>query len=188
MSGRRRASLSIGRAVAGCLLALCLVAACVAARAGAQEVVHYQRESFPAFERQLSAGRIESATFNKKAHTLHLLLKDGRHVLVSYPSHEEPQLAAKLRASGVAVTVEKKKKATKAVHHKLRYIAGGILIVVIIVVLAVLLIDRRRKLGEAGGGAESGGTESGGVHGGGAQCGGAQGGGAQTPSSPGDTV
>jgi hypothetical protein len=183
MSGPRRASLSIGRAVAGCLLALCLVAACVAAQAGAQEVVHYQRESFPVFEGQLSAGQIESGTFNKKAHTLHLLLKDGRHVLVSYPSHEEPQLAAKLRASGVAVTVEKKKKAAKAVHHKLRYIAGGILIVVIIVVLAVLLIDRRRKLGEAGGGAQSGGAQSGG-----AQGGGTQGGGAQTPSSPGDTV
>ena len=173
MSSTRRASLSIGRAVASCALALCLLAFCAAARAGAQEVVHYQHESFPAFEGQLSAGQIESATFNKKAHTLHLRLKDGRHMLVSYPSHEEPQLAAKLRANGVPVHVEKKKTATKAVHHKLRYIAGGILIVVIIIVLVVLLIDRRRKLGEAGGGAQGGGAESGG---------------AQTPSSPGDTV
>src|SRR5262249_34262494 len=178
MISSKRASLSIGRAVAGCLVALCLVAACVAAQAGAQEVVHYQHESLPAFEGQLSAGQIESATFNKKAHTLHLRLKDGRHVLVSYPSHEEPQLAANLRAKGVVVHVEKKKKATKAVHHKLRYIAGGILIVVIIVVLVVLLIDRRRKLGAASGGAQ----------GSGAQGGGAQGGGAHTPSSPGDTV
>ena len=178
MSRPRRESLSIGRAVASCLLALCLLAAGAAARAGAQEVVHYQHESFPAFEGQLNAGQIETATFNKKAHRLHLRLKDGRHVLVSYPSHDEPQLAARLEARGVIVHVQKTKKATKAVHHKLRYIAGGILIVVIIVVLAVLLIDRRRKLGEAGGGAESGG----------AQGGGAQGGGAQTPSSPGDTV
>ena len=183
MSSPRRASLSIGRAVASCALALCLLAFCAAAQAGAQEAVHYQHESFPAFEGQLGAGQIESATFNKKAHTLHLRLKDGRHMLVSYPSHEEPQLAAKLRANGVPVHVEKKKTATKAVHHKLRYIAGGILIVVIIIVLVVLLIDRRRKLGEAGGGAESGGAQ-----GGGAQGGGAQGGGAQTPSSPGDTV
>jgi ATP-dependent Zn protease len=173
MSGPRRASLNIGRALAGCVLALCLVAACAAGQASAQEAVHYQHESFPAFEGQLNAGQIESATFNKKAHTLHLSLKDGRHMLVSYPSHEEPQLAAKLGARGVPVHVEKTKKATKAVHHKLRYIAGGILIVVIIIVLAVLLIDRRRKLGEAGGGAHGGGAESGG---------------AQTPSSPGDTV
>jgi ATP-dependent Zn protease len=169
--------------VASCLLALCLLAFCAAAQAGAQEVVHYQHESFPAFEGQLRAGQIESATFNKKAHTLHLRLTDGRHMLVSYPSHEEPQLAARLRAGGVAVAVEKKTKATKPVHHKLRYIAGGILIVVIIIVLVVLLIDRRRKLGEAGGGAQGGGAESGG-----AESGGAQGGGAQTPSSPGDTV
>jgi len=183
MISPRRESPSIGRAVRSCLLALCLLAAFAAAQAGAQEVVHYQRESFPAFEGQLNAGQIETATFNKKAHTLHLRLTDGRHVLVSYPSHEEPQLAAKLEAKGVVVHVAKKKKATKAVHHKLRYIAGGILIVVIIVVAAVLLIDRRRKLGEAGGGARGGGAESGG-----AQGGGAQGGGAQTPSSPGDTV
>jgi ATP-dependent Zn protease len=183
MTSPRRASLSIGRAVAPCLLALCLVAACVAAPAGAQEVVHYQHESFPAFEGQLNAGQIESATFNKKAHTLHLGLKDGRHVLVSYPSHEEPQLAAKLRAKGVAVHVQKKKKATKAVHHKLRYIAGGILIVVIIVVLVVLLIDRRRKLGEAAAGGAPPGEAAGGAHGSEAP-----GGGAQTPSSPGDSV
>ena len=182
MSGLRRESLSIGRAVGSCLLALCLLAAC-AAQAGAQEVVHYQHESFPAFEGQLNTGQIETATFNKKAHTLHLRLKDGRHVLVSYPSHQEPQLAARLEARSVAVHVQKKKKATTAVHHKLRYIAGGILIVVIIVVAVVLLIDRRRKLGEAGGGPRRGGAESGG-----AQGGGAQGGGAQTPSSPGDTV
>jgi len=198
MSGPGRASLSIRRAAASCLLALGLLAACPAARAGAQEVVHYQHESFPTFEAQLNAGQIETATFNKKAHTLHLRLTDGRHVLVSYPSHEEPQLAAKLEAKGVAVHVEKKKKATKAVHHKLRYIAGGILIVVIIVVLAVLLIDRRRKLGEAtagaqggaaqGGGAQGGAAQGGGAQGGAAQGGGGHGGGTQTPSSPGDTV
>jgi ATP-dependent Zn protease len=183
MTGPRRATLRIRRALAGCLLAVCLVAACAAAQAGAQEVVHYQRESFPAFEGQLNTGQIETATFNKKAHTLHLRLKDGRHVLVSYPSHEEPQLAARLQARGVAVTVQKKKKATKPVHHKLRYIAGGILIVVIIVVAVVLLIDRRRKLGEAAGGGAPAAEAAGGAPGGEAP-----GGGAQTPSSPGDSV
>jgi ATP-dependent Zn protease len=133
-----------------------LIAATVVAQAGAQTgSVRYQRESFKAFQGQLKAGQIETATFNKKAHSLHLLLKDGRYVLVSYPSHEEPQLAAKLREKGVSVQVEKKKKPAKAVHHKLRYIAGGILIVVVVVVAAVLWVDRRRKLGEAGGGAQT---------------------------------
>jgi len=156
MSSFRRASPSSSRAFASVCLTLCLLGLCGAAQASAQsEAVHYQHESFTAFEGQLKASRIQSATFNKKAHTLHLRLMDGRHVLVSYPSHEEPQLAAKLRAKGAAVQVEKKKKAVKPVHHKLRYIAGGILIVVIIVVAAVLLIDRRRKLNEAGGGAHT---------------------------------
>ncbi|HVA19566.1 MAG TPA: hypothetical protein VMU55_05290 [Solirubrobacteraceae bacterium] len=122
----------------------------LALAASAAGVVHFTRESFGAFEKQLAARQIHAATFNKKAHTLHLSMNDGRHLLVSYPSHEEPQLAAKLAAKGVPVAVEKKqkKKATTAVHHTLRYVAGGIVVIVIIVVAAVLLIDRRRKLGE----------------------------------------
>jgi ATP-dependent Zn protease len=131
-----------------------LLAATVAGAANAASV-RYQHESFKAFEGQLSAGQIETAAFNKKAHRLHLLLKDGRHVLVSYPSQEEPQLAARLREKGVSVRVEKKNKPAKAVHHKLRYIAGAIVIVVIVAVAAVMLIDRRRKLGEGGGGAHT---------------------------------
>jgi hypothetical protein len=140
------------RALRIALLGACLTLA-LAAGAGAQTaVVRYQHESFGAFEKQLGAGQIHAATFNKKAHTLHLLLNNGKHMLVSYPSHVEPQLAAKLQAHGVPVTIEKKKKKTvaKAVHHTLRYIAGGIVIVVIIVVAAVLLVDRRRKLNEGG--------------------------------------
>ncbi len=123
------------------------------AGAGAQTpVIHYEHESFGAFERQLASGVISSAEFNKKAHSLHLLLKNGKYALVSYPSHEEPQLAAKLEAKGVPVSIEKTKaKAKAAVHHTLRYIAGGIVVLVIVVVAAVLLVDRRRKLAETGG-------------------------------------
>jgi hypothetical protein len=129
-------------ALLGVTLALALAASAI----GAVRFVH---EDFGAFERQLAAGQIHAATFNKKAHSLHLSMNDGRHLLVSYPSHNEPQLAAKLEAKGVPVAVEKKaKKATPAVHHTLRYVAGGILVIVIIVVAGVLLVDRRRKLGE----------------------------------------
>lgn len=121
--------------------------------AGAIGAVLFVHESYGAFEKQLAAHQIHAATFNKKAHTLHLSMNDGRHLLVSYPSHNEPQIAAQLEAKGVPVTVEKKaKKPTPAVHHTLRYVAGGILVLVIIVVAAVLLVDRRRKLGEEGGG------------------------------------
>jgi hypothetical protein len=125
-------------------LAMCLTLALAASPANAA----FQRESFTTFQQQLNAGQIQSATFNKKAHTLHLKLAGGRLVLISYPSHEEPQLAALLSARGVPVTVEKKKKVAKAPHHTLRYIAGGIVVVVILVVAGVLLVDRRRKLGE----------------------------------------
>ena len=124
----------------------------VAGAAAQAPVIHYQHESFGAFERQLASGLISSAEFNKKAHSLHLLLKSGKYVLVSYPSHEEPQIAAKLESKGVPFSIEKTKaKAKAATHHTLRYIAGGIVVIVIVVVTAVLLIDRRRKLAESGG-------------------------------------
>jgi hypothetical protein len=132
-------------ALLGVTLTLCMAA-------GATGAVLFVHESYGAFEKQLAAHQIHAATFNKKAHTLHLSMNDGRHLLISYPSHNEPQIAAALEAKGVPVTVEKKaKKATPAVHHTLRYVAGGILVLVIIVVAAVLLVDRRRKLGEEGG-------------------------------------
>jgi len=148
MTRPRRAS-RLAAAAAGVWFALALIVA----SAGAQTpVVHYQRESFGAFERQLASGLISSAEFNKKAHSLHLLFKNGKYALVSYPSHEEPQIAAKLEGKGVPYTIEKTKtKAKAATHHTLRYIAGGIVVIVIVVVTVVLLIDRRRKLAEPGG-------------------------------------
>jgi hypothetical protein len=159
MRGLRRESrraIRFSLSVLTLCLALALLAPAVSASGPTATIAtptatHFQRESFKAFEGQLATGQIEAATFNKKAHTLHLSLKDGRHMLVSYPSHEEPQLAAKLLAKGVPVTIEKKTAKPKtAVHHTLRYIAGGIVVVVIVVVVAVLLVDRRRKLNEGG--------------------------------------
>jgi ATP-dependent Zn protease len=148
------------------LLAFALpVLAPVAARAaGSEPVIQYQHESFSAFEKQLAAGQISSAEFNKKPHSLHLLLKSGAHDLVIYPPTEEPQIAAKLEAKGVPVSIEKShKKAKAATHHTLRYIAGGIVVLVIVVVTAVLLVDRRRKLAGTGGpAAEAGGPAPGG--------------------------
>jgi hypothetical protein len=145
-------SRKIALAVA-CLVCACLLPA-VAAQAAAEPVVHYQKETFQAYAQQLAAGQIRAATFNKRVRTIRLTLKDGRHMLVSYPAHKAPKLTVELKAKHVPVTVlkpaEAKKEAKevgkKPVHHKLRYIAGGIVVVVIIVVGIVLLIDRRRKL------------------------------------------
>ncbi len=144
-----RAPNSTRIAVLACLA--CIGAACLApAAALAETTITYTHESMPAYEQQLASGQIQSATFNKRVRSLHLTLKNGTHVLVHYPAHDEPTLNAALTAKGIPVAVLKpaaaEAEAKKApVHHKLRYIAGGILIVIVIVVGGVLLYDRRRK-------------------------------------------
>jgi 4-amino-4-deoxy-L-arabinose transferase-like glycosyltransferase len=137
-----------------CVLALAPLAPAVEAAT----VIHYQHESYQTFQSQLAHGEIRTATFNKKPHSVHVLLNDGRHVLAIYPSHDEPQIAAALSAKGVSVSVEKHKSKTAPVHHTLRYIAGGILVIVILAILAVLLIGRRRNLAEGAGEAAQGGS------------------------------
>jgi hypothetical protein len=132
-------------------LTLCLSLALLAPVASAAEAtVKYTHESLKAYEQQLASGQIQNATFNKRVRSVHLTLKDGRHMLVKYAAHGEPALAAQLQAKGVPVTVLKPAEAAREakkipVHHKLRYIAGGILVAVIVIVAAVLLFDRRRK-------------------------------------------
>jgi hypothetical protein len=115
----------------------------------AETTVHYQKESLQEYEKQLAGGQIQAASFNKKVRSIHLTLKDGRHVLVKYGAGQEPTYVARLQAKGVPVTIlaaaQAAKEAKKPVKHKLRYIAGGILVAVVIVVGAVLLIDRKRK-------------------------------------------
>lgn len=139
------------RGVVG-LLACLLALASLTQTVVAATVIHYQHESYQTFQKQLAHGEIRTATFNKKPHSVHVLLVDGRHVLAVYPSHDEPQIAAALSAKGVSVSVEKHKSKTAPVHHTLRYIAGGILVIVILAILAVLLIGRRRSLAEEGAG------------------------------------
>ena len=112
--------------------------------------VHFAKESFKEYEKQLAGAQIAEATFNKRARSIHLTLKDGRHVLVRYGKGEEPKLVAQIQSKGILVTIEKPAQAAAEakkvpVKHKLRYIVGGILVVVVVVVGAVLLIDRKRK-------------------------------------------
>jgi ATP-dependent Zn protease len=146
------------------LLGLCLTlalltlgAGATAGLAGAADVIRFQHESYTEFQKQLDRGQIHAATFNKKAHTVHVTLQDGRHVLASYPSHNEPRIAAQLRAKGVSVKVKTHKKVS-AVHHTLRYIAGAIVVIIILVILVVLLIGRRRNLVEAEDSSNTGGS------------------------------
>jgi hypothetical protein len=146
MIGLKRASL---RTAALSLLCLALVLPAAAASA-AEATVHYTKESLQAYEQQLASGQVKAATFNKKIRALHLELKNGEHIKVTYAAKTEPALSAALTAKHVPVTILKpaaaEAESKKApVKHKLRYIAGGILIAVVLIVGAVLLIDRRRK-------------------------------------------
>ncbi len=143
-----RASLTTKIAVSlACIAGAALMPLTVAASAAA--TVASQHESFTEYQHQLAAGQIQAAKINRRLRSVHLTLKDGRHMLAKYLAHEEPKVLAELQAKGVPVTVEKQteaaKEAAKPVHHKLRYIAGGILVVVVIVVGGVLFIDRKRK-------------------------------------------
>jgi cytochrome bd-type quinol oxidase subunit 1 len=134
-----------------------LFAACLAISSTAvgATVIHFEPESVAALEGQLHHAQVHALSVHPAAGTghIHVSLNDGRHMTVAYASAEEAHLLAIARADGTPVVIAKAKakQATKAAHHKLRYIAAGILVIVIIVVAAVLLIDRRRKLGEAGG-------------------------------------
>ncbi|HEX4188260.1 MAG TPA: hypothetical protein VHY83_10215 [Solirubrobacteraceae bacterium] len=131
------------------LACIALVSLLAAVPSSAAEAVHYQKESVQEYETQLAGAQIAAATFNKRLRSIHLTLKDGRHVLVKYGKGEEPKYAAVLRAKGIPVTIltpsVAAKEVKKPVKHKLRYIAGGILVLVVVVVGAVLLIDRKRK-------------------------------------------
>ncbi len=136
---------------------LCLLGALatITATAFGATVIHFEPESASALEGQLHHGQVHAVSVhaaNGGGH-IHVSLNDGRHMTVAYTSEQGARLIAIARADGTPVVIAKAKakKATKAAHHKLRYIAAGILVIVIIVVAAVLLIDRRRKLGEGGG-------------------------------------
>jgi hypothetical protein len=62
-------------------------------------------EGVEAVEHQLAAGEIRAATINKRIRAVHLMLSDGRKVLVKYRRHEEPKIAIGLRAKGVPVRI-----------------------------------------------------------------------------------
>jgi hypothetical protein len=140
------------RAIQSVLAALCVALGLltVPAGAGAQAAVHYTKESFQEFERQLNAGQIRAATFNKRIRSLRLTLDNGRHFVAVYPRKQSGPVRVKLEARHVPVstlstTQAKQESKSKPTHHKPRYIAGGIVLVIIIVVGAVLALRRRRE-------------------------------------------
>ncbi len=135
------------------ILTLLLCAAALMALPGAasaaEGTVSYKHESYAEYEKQLTAGKVQAVTINKRLRSVHVTLSDGSHALTKYAAHEEPKVVADLKAKGITATIESKsqavKEATKPAKHKLRYIAAGVLIVVVLIVGAVLVVDRKRK-------------------------------------------
>jgi hypothetical protein len=126
----------------------------LASASGAAGAVRYESESEALFQQQLAARQIRSAIVNRHLRSVRLTLRDGRHVVVSYPKHQWSRLRAQLHAKHVAVTILTPAQAAKETkklrhhhrHHKLRYIAGAVLVAVIVVLGAVVLIRWRRRL------------------------------------------
>jgi ATP-dependent Zn protease len=101
-------------------------------------------ESYQALLGQISAGQVRAAVINRKPHTIKVTLDDGSVQRIDYPPADEKQLSNSLRKHGAVVKIAKKKKAKKAVHHRLRYIAAGIVGVVVVVGLVLLILRGRR--------------------------------------------
>ena len=101
-------------------------------------------ESYQALLGQVNANQVRSAVINRKAHIVKVTLDDGSVQRIDYPPRQEKALSKSLRQHGATVKIAKRKKAKKAVHHKLRYIAAGV-VALGVVVGGVLLILRGRR-------------------------------------------
>jgi hypothetical protein len=134
---------------AAALVAICLALALPAGVFAAAATPTYTKESKQAYEAQLNKGEIASATFNKPVRSLRLTLKNGRHVLYTYPKKGSAALEEALAAKSVPVTQlhgKHKKKATSSKHTR-RYIALAI-VVVLVLGVAGFLLARRRRIGQ----------------------------------------
>jgi hypothetical protein len=133
-------------AVLAVCVALALPAAGLAAAEGGTPT--YTKESEQAFQAQLGKGEIASAVFNKPVRSLRLTLKDGRHVIYTYPKKGSTKLEETLQAKGIAFEQLKGtgKHKHKSPKHTRRYIAIAVVVVLLIAGGAFLLL-RRRRLG-----------------------------------------
>jgi hypothetical protein len=134
----------VARGVA--LAGICLVLVVPVAGAGAAPI-RFEHEGMTAFYAQLSAHSVHAVTFNRVAHSLHISLNDGRHMLAVYPPKQYKAITARILAKGVPVKVEKSKSASS--HHKLRYIAAAVLVLIILLVVLVIGLNRRQKGGRS---------------------------------------
>jgi ATP-dependent Zn protease len=126
-----------------CLLSLLIiaVAAPLPAAVAASKPPKAAKVSYAMLRADVVAGKARVAEINRVAHSVTLVLKDGRRERAVYPSHQERQLARRLRAASVAIVF---RHATHHSHpkHRLRYIAAGVL--VLAAIGGVWVVARRR--------------------------------------------
>jgi hypothetical protein len=127
------------------LLAVCVALALPAEGLAAAATPKYTKESQQAYESQLQKDEIAEATLNKFVRSLRLTLKNGDHVIYSYPAKGAPKLEQELKAKGIAVTAlhGHKHKHKKSAKHTRRYVAIGIVVIVVLAGVAFLMFRRR---------------------------------------------
>jgi hypothetical protein len=126
------------------LLAVCVALALPAEGLAAAATPKYTKESKQAYESQLRKGEIAEATFNKFVRSLRLTLKDGKHVLYSYPAKGGPQIEGELKAKGVTVkALQGGHKHKKSAKHTRRYVAIGVVVILLLAGITFLMFRRR---------------------------------------------
>ncbi len=99
-------------------------------------------ETYAQLLTQIDSRSVTTAIVNRIGHDVKVTLQDSSSFRAVYPSRQERQLVARLKAHGAHVKYTRRKKA--AVHHTLRYIGGAIVIVVIAAGGGMFLYTRRR--------------------------------------------
>jgi hypothetical protein len=136
------------RLVRATIAVSCASAVVLGAAVPAGAEISYEHETEQQWKAQLGAHEIASVTVNKRAQSLRTTLKDGRHVLASYPKHQYPRVEGELVAKHVQYAVLSKSQADQLaksvpVHHKWRYIIGGVVLALIVLAGGVIFIRRR---------------------------------------------
>lgn len=102
-------------------------------------------EPYAQLRTQIAGHQVRSARINRKAHRVTVVLTSGERRAASYPSRDEPQLVASLRASGATVHVRHRRTAHHAASHtsRLRYVLGFLLLVA--VAIGAFFLGRRTR-------------------------------------------
>jgi hypothetical protein len=113
------------------LVLLCLLAPAPLAVATTPAIT----ESYAALVHQIDTGQVVVAHVNERDHHISVTLKNGGKEFVSFPLAQHKALVDSLFHHGVKpiFTSTKHTKATKPVHHVLRYVAAGVVVVLLLI-------------------------------------------------------